>query len=193
VRLPTRAGAVGTALTAICAVAVAAAPAGWAHSPSDFLKVSVGRTSTILLPPMTTLPGRMEVTISSPSDFRLTTVSAGPGWQARVAPTAAVLDGRAAAGHSLLVTVTGTASRAGRLPLDVRLSSPAAPTQTYHWRVTALAGYVRPVSSISGASRPDAPVAIGRAHSHRLWPISALFAVAALLVLVVRRPWLGHI
>jgi hypothetical protein len=166
---------------------LAGAPA-WAHSPTDFLKVSVGGQSTILLPPMTTLPGRMEVTISAPPAFRLTAVAAGPGWQTRVAPTAAVLDGRAAAGHSLLVTVTGTASRAGRLPLDVRLSSPAAPTQTYHWRVTALAGYSQPVSSLAGASQPDAPVAVGAAHGHRLWPVSVVLAMAALLVLVVRRP-----
>jgi hypothetical protein len=152
------------------------------------LKVSVGRPSTILLPPMTTLPGRMEVTISSPPDFRLTRVSAGPGWQTRLAPAAAVLDGRTAAGHALLVTVTGTASRTGRLPIDVRLSSPAAPTQTYHWRITALAGYAQPVSSLNGASRPDAPVDIGSTHGSRLWPVSVVFAIAALLVLVVRRP-----
>jgi len=187
-RIPTRAGAVGAALTVTCAVAVAAAPAGWAHSPTDFLKVSVGRPSTILLPPMTTLPGRMEVTISSPSDFRLAAVSAGPGWRTRLAPTAAVLDGRAAAGHALLVTVTGTARRAGRMPIEVRLSSPAAPTQTYHWRVTALAGYAQPVSSLAGASRPDAPVALGSAHALRLWPVSLVFAIAAFFVLVVRRP-----
>ena len=70
---------------------LASAPA-WAHSPTDFLKVGVGGPSTILLPPMTALPGRMEVTISSPSDFRLAGASAGPGWQTRIAPTAAVLD-----------------------------------------------------------------------------------------------------
>ena len=166
---------------------LASAPA-WAHSPTDFLKVSVGQPSTILLPPMTALPGRMEVTISSPSDFRLTGVSAGPGWQARIAPTAAVLDGQTAAGHSLLVTVTGTASRAGRLPIDVRLSSPVAPTQTYHWRVTALAGYAQPRSSLAGASRPDVPVAERSTHPPRLWPVSMALALAALLVLVVRRP-----
>jgi hypothetical protein len=173
---------------AIASGVVAAAPAAWAHSPTDFLKVSVGRSSTILLPPMTTLPGRLEVTISAPSAFRLAAVSAGPGWQTRLAPTAAVLDGRGAAGRSLLVSVTGTASRAGRLPLDVRVSSPVAPTETYHWRVTALAGYAQPVSSLSGAARPDAPVDVPPGHGYRLWPFSLVFAFAAMGVLVVRRP-----
>lgn len=163
------------------------APA-WAHSPTDFLKVSVGRPSTILLPPMNTLPGRLEVTISAPSAFRLDAVSAGPGWRTRLAPTAAVLDGRGAAGRSLLVSVTGTAGRVGRLPIDVRVSSPIAPTETYHWRLTALAGYSQPVSSLVGAARPDVPVAVDNGHSYRLWPVSIGFALAALLVLVVRRP-----
>ena len=137
---------------------------------------------------MTTLPGRLEVSISTPPAFRLDAVSAGPGWQTRLAPTAAVLDGRGAAGRSLLISVTGTAARPGRLPLDVRVSSPAAPTQAYHWRVTALAGYAQPVSSLAGASRPDAPVAVGSGHSYRLWPMSLALALAALVVLVVRRP-----
>ena len=190
-RLPTRAGAIVAGLTVTCAVAVAAAPAGWAHSPTDFLKVSVGRPSTILLPPMATLPGRLEVTISTPGTFRLVAASAGPGWRTRLAPTAAVLDGRGAAGHSLLVAVTGTASRPGRLPVDVRVSSPAAPSETYHWRVTALAGYTQPVTSLAGAARPDAPVAVGGGRSYPLWPVSVIFAVAALLVLVVRRPRRG--
>lgn len=188
-------------MTRRLAVLVAAAVAGgsfvtassaWAHSPTDFLKVSVGHPSTILLPPMTTLPGRLEVTISTPRSFRLDAVSAGPGWQARLAPTAAVLDGRGAAGRSLLVSVTGTADRAGRLPIDVRISSPAAPTQAYHWRVTALAGYLQPVPSLAGASRPDAPVAAAPGHSLRLWPMSLALALAALLVLVVRRPKQHH-
>lgn len=167
---------------------ISAAPAAWAHSPTDFLKVSVGRPSTILLPPMPTLPGRLEVTISSAAAFRLVAVSAGPGWRTRLAPTAAVLDGRGAAGQSLLVSVTGTAGRAGRLPIDVRVSSPSAPSETYHWRVTALAGYAQPVSSLTGAAKPDAPIAVEGGHSYRLWPLSLAFALAALLVLVVRRP-----
>jgi len=187
-RRPTRAGAVGAALTATCAVVVAAAPAGWAHSPTDFLKVSVGRSSTVLLPPMRSLPGgRLELTISAPAAFRLQSAAAGPGWRVRVAPDAAVLDGRRAAGRALLVTVTGTAQRPGRLPLDVRVSSPSAPSEAYHWQLTALAGYAQPTASGVGAARPNAPVAMSVGTAHRLWPVSLVFAVVALLVLVVRR------
>ena len=187
-RFPTRAGVVGAAVTVTCAVAVAAAPDGWAHSPTDFLKVSVGRSSTVLLPPMKSLPGgRLEISISAPAAFRLQSVSAGAGWRSRVAPEAAVLDGHGSAAHSVLVTVTGTAQRAGRLPLDVRVSSPTAPTETYHWRLTALAGYAKPVVADVGTARPDAPVAMSSGPAHRLWPVSLLFAVAGLVVLVVRR------
>ena len=165
-----------------------AMPAAWAHSPTDFRMVSVGRPSTVLLPPMPTLPGRLEISVSTPTAFRLASVSAGPGWHTRLAPTAAVLDGRSAAGRSLLVSVTGTASRAGRLPVDVRVSSPSAPSTTYHWRLTALAGFAQPVSSLAGADRPNAPVAERVGHSYRLWPVSLGLALAALSVLVVRRP-----
>jgi hypothetical protein len=175
-------------LIAVLALGSAVSPApAWAHSPTDFLKVSVGKPSTILLPPMTALPGRMEVTISSPA-FQLVAASAGPGWRTRLASAAAVLDGRRAAGQSLLVSVTGTAHRAGRLPIDVRVSSPSAPSESYHWRITALAGYLQPVSSLAGASKPDRPVAVQAGHPYRLWPLSLAFAFAALLVLVVRRP-----
>ena len=187
-RFPTRAGVVGAAVTVTCAVAVTTAPAGWAHSPTDFLKVSVGRPSTVLLPPMKSLPGRLEISIATPAAFRLQSVAAGPGWHSRVAPDAAILDGHGSAAHSLLVTVTGTAQRAGRLPLDVRVSSPTAPTETYHWRLTALAGYAKPAGSRVGTARPDAPVAMSSGPVRRLWPVSLLFALAALLLLVVRRP-----
>ncbi len=187
-KFPTRAGVVGAAVTVTCAVAVAAAPDGWAHSPTDFLKVSVGRSSTVLLPPIKSLPGgRLEITISTPPAFRLRSVSAGPGWRSRVAPDAAVLDGRGSPAHELLVTVTGTARRAGRLPLDVRISSPTAPTESYHWQLTALAGYAKPVASGVGAARPNAPVAVSSGTGHRLWPVSLLFAAAASCLLVVRR------
>ena len=131
--------------------------------------------------------GRLEVTISAPAAFRLQSVSAGPGWRTRVAPDAAVLDGRRAAGRALLVTVTGTAQRPGRLPLDVRVTSTSAPTEAYHWRLTALAGYAQPTGSTVGTSRPDAPVAMSAGAAHRLWPVSLAFALVALLVLVVRR------
>lgn len=163
-------------------------PAASAHSPTDFLKVSVGRPSTVLLPPMPTLPGRLEITVSTPTAFRLAAVSAGPGWHTRLAPTAAVLDGHTAAGRSVLVSVTGTASRPGQLPVDVRVSSPTAPSTAYHWRLTALAGFAQPVSSLAGAARPNPPVAERPGHSYRLWPVSIVLVVAALLVLVVRRP-----
>jgi hypothetical protein len=175
-------------IASTAAAVIGATPSAWAHSPTDFLKVSVGRPSTVLLPPMTTLPGRLEITVSTPAAFRLAAVSAGPGWRTRLAPTAAVLDGRSAVGRSLLVSVTGTANRPGRFPLDVRVSSPSAPSATYRWRLTALAGYAQPASSLAGADRPDAPVAERPGHPHRLWPVSTGLAAAALLALVVRRP-----
>lgn len=178
----------GLLIASTVIAAVGAMPAAWAHSPTDFLKVSVGRPSTVLLPPMSTIPGRLEITVSTPPAFRLTAVSAGPGWHTRLAPTAAVLDGHSAAGRSLLVSVTGTASRPGRLPVDVRVSSPTAPSATYHWRLTALAGFAQPVSSMAGADRPNAPVAEQVGHSYRLWPVSLALALAALLVIVVGRP-----
>lgn len=137
---------------------------------------------------MTAVPGRVEVTIASPASFRLIAASAGPGWRTRLAPTAAVLDGRSAAGRSLLVSITGRASRPGKLPVDVQVASPRGPSTTYHWRLTALAGYAQPVSSLAGAARPDAAVAIEDRHSYRLWPLSLVLASVALLVLVVRRP-----
>lgn len=168
--------------------AVVAAPGAWAHSPTDFLKVSVGRPSTVLLPPMMTLPGRLEITVSAPAAFRLSAVSAGPGWQTRLAPRAAVLDGSNAAGRSLLVSVTGTANRPGHLPLDVRVTAPGAPSDIYHWRLTALAGYTQPVSSLASADRPNAPVAERLGRTYQLWPVSLGLAVAGFLVLVVRRP-----
>jgi hypothetical protein len=142
---------------------------------------------------MTALPGRVEVTISSPTSFRLIAASAGPGWRTRLAPTAAMLDGRATAGRSLLVAITGRASRPGKLPVDVQVASPRGPSTTYRWQLTALAGYAQPVSSLAGAARPDAAVAVEDGRSHGLWPlspwpVSLVFAFVALLVLVVRRP-----
>jgi len=174
-------------IAAFAAACSAMAPA-WAHSPTDFLKVSVGRTSTVLLPPMATMPGRLEITVSAPDAFRLAAVSAGPGWRTRLAPGAAVLDGRGAAGRSLLVSVTGTARRPGQLPLDVRVTSPSAPNTAYHWNLVALAGYTQPVASLAGADKPNAPVEQSATGGARLWPVSAALAGAALLVLVLRRP-----
>src|SRR5207248_10080375 len=101
-----------TSLRRLVALAVAGlalsvgfgAGGAWAHSPTDFLKVPVGQQATVLLPPMRALPGLMQVAIDAPRGYRLTDVSAGPGWQARVAANAAVLDGRRIAGRSVLVT-----------------------------------------------------------------------------------------
>lgn len=175
-----------TAVVAACAALIALAPAASAHSPTDFLKVPVGKQATVLLPPITRLPGRLEVTVGAPASFVLAAVSAGPGWQSRVAPHMAVLDGRGAAGNSMLVTVTGTAQRPGRLPLIVQVSSPVAPTQTYQWSLIALAGYAQPAAGTVDPSRPDAPVATGARHMVRLWPVSVLLAAAALALLVGR-------
>ena len=184
-----------TSLRRLVALAVAGlalsvgfgAGGAWAHSPTDFLKVPVGQQAMVLLPPMRALPGLMQVAIDAPRGYRLTDVSAGPGWQARVAANAAVLDGRRTAGRSVLVTVTGVASHVGSYPLDVRLSSTAAPTQAYQWRLTALAGYSRRTASTVGTSRPDAAVDVPLSSGPRLWPVSLACAVAALALLVVRR------
>jgi hypothetical protein len=178
---------VAAALGLGCAGLFAVPPGASAHSPTDFLKVPVGKQATVLLPPMTRPPGPLEVTIGTPDTFVLAAASAGPGWRSRVTPHAAVLDGRSAAGTSLLVTVTGIAQRPGTLPLDVRVTSPAAPTESFQWPLTALAGYSQPVAASVGASRPDAPVAVTPRHPARMWPISLALALAALAVLVVHR------
>ena len=173
----------------LCAAAVAIAvtvigtSVAWAHSPTDFLKVPVGQRATVLLPPMRALPGLMQVSVDAPAGYSLTDVSAGPGWQSRVAANAAVLDGRRVAGTSVLVTVTGVASRPGAYPLDVRLSSTAAPTEAYNWRLTALDGYSRPVAADVGISRPDAAVDVPTSSGPPLWPVSVACALASLALL----------
>lgn len=174
----------------IAGLVLAAGPVvgtAWAHSPTDFLKVPVGQPAMVLLPPMRALPGLMQVSIDAPAGYRLAGVSAGPGWQSRVAANAAVLDGRRVAGTSVLVTVDGIADHAGAFPLDVRLSSTAAPTEAYRWRLTALVGYSRPVAAAVGISKPDAAVDVPTSAGPRLWPVSLACAVAALALLVVRR------
>lgn len=163
------------------------AGSAWAHSPTDFLKVPVGQQAMVLLPPMTALPGRMQVAIDAPAGYRLTDASAGPGWQSRVAANAAILDGQHVAGTSVLVSLTGVASHAGAFPIDIRLSSTAAPTEAFQWRLTALNGYSRPVAANVGTARPDAAVALPRSSGPVLWPVSVACALAALALLVVRR------
>lgn len=180
-------GRIGSVVLSAAAFCAAGGTTAWAHSPTDFLKVPVGQEATVLLPPMIALPGRMQVAIEAPPGYRLSSVSAGPGWQSRVAANAAVLDGRGAAGTSVLVTVTGVAAEVGKFPLDVHLASTAAPTESYRWNVVALAGYSRPLASNVGWSRPDAPVATTPASSPRLWPVSIGCAIGALVLLVVRR------
>ena len=140
----------------------------------------------VLLPPMRALPGLMQVSIAAPAGYRLSEVSAGPGWQSRVGANAAVLDGRGAAGTTVLVTLTGIADHAGAYPLDVRLSSTAAPTEAFQWRLTALAGYSRPVAAAVGTSKPDAAVDVPTTSGPRLWPISLTCALAALALLSCR-------
>ena len=181
-----RTAAVTAAAALGCLGLIALAPAAGAHSPTDFLKVPVGRQATVLLPPISRLPGLLQITIDAPESFDLAAVSAGPGWQSRVAPHMAVLDGRGGAGASVLVTITGTAKRAGRLPLLVQVSSTSAPPESYQWPLTALAGYSQPVAAAVGASRPDAPVAVRSGHSPRLWPASIVLALIAFALLVVR-------
>jgi len=190
VRVLRRSVAVAGVGVALCGVALGGigGAVAWAHSPTDFLKVPVARPATVLLPPMSALPGRMQVAIDAPAGYRLTEVSAGPGWVSRVAANAAVLDGRGEAGTSVLVTVTGVAAHVGSFPLNVRLSSTAAPTESYRWRVTALAGYARPVASDVGAARPDAPVTESSSPGPRWWPLSLACALAGVALLVVRRP-----
>lgn len=184
-RSPTRWGVVAGLV--VSAAWPATAPA-WAHSPGDFLKVPVGVRSTVLLPPLSVAPGRVEVTLLTPARlFTVSAVSAGPHWQERVAPGVAVLDGRRSAAGPLLVTVTGTAHRAGGVPVVVRVSSPTAPTQTYQWTMTALAGYSRSTASDVKAARPDAAVALPPPPSPRLWPASIALALAAFGLLTVRR------
>lgn len=182
-RAATRTGAVAALA---CACIGALTPSASAHSPTDFLKVSVGSRSTVLLPPMHVASGRVEVTLAATQAFRISAVSAGPGWRERVTPDLAVLDGHQAAGRPLLVTVTGTAHHAGAVPLVVRAISPSAPTQVYRWTLTALAGYARPTTAVT-PSRPNAAVDLPPDPSPRLWPVSIALAVAALAVLALRR------
>jgi hypothetical protein len=68
------------------------------------------------------------------------------------------------------------------------VSSPAAPTDTYRWTLTALAGYARPTATRTTAAPPDATILERAGRAPRLWPVSLAFALAAAATLVVRRP-----
>jgi hypothetical protein len=173
-------------LAAVVATPLAAAPAS-AHSPNDFLKVPVGKLATVLLPPMTAPAEVAEAAVIVPPDYRVVAASAGPGWTARIAPQAAILDRSRPGQPLLLLALSGVASTAGRIPVQIRISAPTTTTRTFHYTLTALADYQRAADPMTGAARPDAPVA-NRPGATTPLLLSLLLAAAGAAVLVVRRP-----
>lgn len=177
-----------------------------AHSVTDFLKVPVSRQATVLLPPLTLPAGPTRVVLTSPAGFTLSAVTAAAGWSSSVQAHSASLFGTVGTGP-LVVTVTGLATRAGKLRLALYVSSGeqavvvagesdtaraigngARPAFTY--TLTALNNYVSAsevaASNSEGSVAPDAAVEkVAGQSAPRRWGFTAALVIAAVGVLML--------
>lgn len=172
------------------AVLVAMTPStALAHPPSDFLTVPVGQVATVMLPPVDAPQGRVRVVVRSTTpDYRIVSASGGPGWQSRVTPEAAFLDGRTTSALPVIITLTGQATRAGAIPIRVQTMSSTTTAPTHTITLTGIAGQVKPTARTSDAAAPN-PAVLERTPPEPSYPWAwsvGLVALAALLL--VRYP-----